>query len=107
MLLDRYGTTAEAYLSSLDGAERMLAHAPTFSTQEIAYSARHERVGRLSDIVLRRTLIGLLGQASAAAIAEIAGVAGEALDWPAERVASEIEGTTRLLAARHGVPVPA
>jgi glycerol-3-phosphate dehydrogenase len=103
-LLDRYGTAAESYLASLDGPDRMLASLPRYSEQEIACIARNERVARLSDIVLRRSLVGLLGEASPEAITEIGGIAGAALGWSPDRLTSEIQSTERLIATHHGVP---
>jgi glycerol-3-phosphate dehydrogenase len=104
-LLDRYGTRALDRIDQLPaGGQGMLANLPGYSSAELAAIAKNERVATLSDVVLRRTQIGLLGLATPAAIAELAAVVGAALGWSAARIDDEIRRTERLLATRHGVP---
>lgn len=103
-LFARYGSRAASYLAQLPRpAEIMLKTASGYSEQEIAYLACQERVTRLADILLRRTTIALLGEASPAAIDEIGSIAGRALGWTAQRVSEEIDATRQVLAQRHVV----
>ena len=89
-LLARYGLWAEDYLMDVTtAAEQPLAHLPGYSVGEIRHIARHEAVVHLDDLVLRRSVIGLLGEATPAAIDELAELVGEALGWPADRRAEE------------------
>ncbi|CAN5155588.1 glycerol-3-phosphate dehydrogenase/oxidase [soil metagenome] len=104
-LYERYGTSADAYLASLGGAaENPLQQVPGYSVEEIRYIAASERVTRLSDVVMRRTLIALGGHASESAVAEVAAIVAQPLDWEAARMAEEIALTHAELRGRHRVP---
>jgi glycerol-3-phosphate dehydrogenase len=104
-LFGRYGARTMTYLALLPPAtsETMLHHLPTYSVQEITFLATQERVARLEDVVLRRTAIALLGDATEPAIAELGPVVGAALGWTDDRVRDEIAATKQLLAKRHVV----
>lgn len=104
LLADRYGSTAAAIAAAevADGG-RTLAAAPTYSRAEIVAIARDERVTRLEDVVLRRTLMGFEGLAGAEQVAELADVVGDVLGWSAERRVAERDACNRLLRERHGV----
>ena len=106
-LLARYGTRArDAARAIAAGPDAPLASLPDHSTGEIAWIARGEMVTRLSDVILRRTLIALRGLASEQAVREVSGVVADALGWtPAQRAAEE-EATLALLRARHGAGLP-
>ncbi len=93
-------------------ADAPLRHAPEYTGGEIAWLARQERVTRLEDVILRRTLIAFEGLAGRACIEEVGSVVAAALDWSAPQQAAEVEATCRLLGTRHGVgglqdPAPA
>ncbi|NUQ37676.1 MAG: hypothetical protein HUU23_07715, partial [Caldilineales bacterium] len=85
------------------GADAPLAAAPDFSRREIAYLVTHEMVGRLDDVLLRRTLLGMLGQTTPSLVVELAAAAGEAAGWAEARQQAEIERTRHIFADRHGV----
>jgi glycerol-3-phosphate dehydrogenase len=53
--------------------------------------AEDEHVLHLSDLVRRRSVITLLGQASEAALAELAEIVGDVLGWDAERRKQEMD----------------
>ncbi len=57
----------------------------------------------LDDLVLRRTLLGMLGQLTRPALDELADIVGETLGWTAPQKKSETARTLRLLSERHGV----
>jgi glycerol-3-phosphate dehydrogenase len=115
-LLGRYGTRArDAARAIAAGPDAPLAALPDHSTAEIAWIAREELVTALADVILRRTLIALRGQASEEAVREVAAVLADALGWtPAQRADQEAT-TLALLRDRHGAgqtsnaahPVPA
>ena len=85
ILLDRYGTSAEAYADD----ETPLTALPDYSLGEVRRLAGAESVVRLTDLLCRRTTLALLGRASAEAIDELAGIVGDALGWDEERRAAE------------------
>lgn len=92
VLLDRYGTTAEAYATG-GGAEarQALASLPDYTAGEITRIATDEYVEHLTDLVCRRSTIALLGQADRPVLSELAGIAGAALGWDRARQDKEIE----------------
>lgn len=100
-LFARYGTAARAMTL---GGDRPLPDLPGYSWEEIAWLCQTERVTRLADLVLRRTLIAFDNLATKAAVEALAEVAGAALGWEAGRRAEEVAETLDLLRRRHGVP---
>jgi glycerol-3-phosphate dehydrogenase len=65
--------------------------------------AEQEKIVHLDDLILRRTIMALLGQLSFELLAELAGVLAPVLGWSEERMQQEIERTLRLLEKVHGV----
>jgi glycerol-3-phosphate dehydrogenase len=103
-LFVRYGTRAEEvadYLAA--GPDAPLTHHSGYSRREIEFIALRERVMHLDDVVLRRTLIGLLGETTRRLLEELAGIAAAVLDWSPERAAGEVERTAQTLERVHGV----
>ena len=81
-LIDRYGSGAErvvAYLKA--GADEPLKHHDAYSRREIEYIALNERVVHLDDLIMRRTLMGLLGQVNLPLLEELAEIVGPTLGW--------------------------
>ena len=94
-LQERYGTGADrvaAYMQA--GPDSPLASLPRYSRREIEFIARNERVLHLDDLILRRTLIGLLGEATRPVIEELAAVVAPVLHWPPQTAAAEVGRTT-------------
>jgi glycerol-3-phosphate dehydrogenase len=103
-LLDRYGTGADrvaAYLQA--GPDAPLACHSGYSRREIEFMALHERVVHLDDVILRRTLMALLGQVNRPLLEELAAIASPVLQWSREDAAAEVERTIELLEKVHGV----
>lgn len=103
-LFERYGTYAEqvaAFMAAGDDAP--LTHHAAYSRREIAFLATQERVLRLDDLILRRTLIAWLGGFTMPLLDEIAGVVGEALGWSEARQAEEVTRAAHILQDEHGV----
>ncbi|MBZ5516508.1 MAG: glycerol-3-phosphate dehydrogenase/oxidase [Acidobacteriia bacterium] len=104
VLLDRYGTRAEEVAQWLISApDQDLRFLPLYSRREIQFIASQESVVHLDDLILRRTLMALLGQLRLDLLEELANVLAPALDWSQERTRLEIERTVRLLEQVHGV----
>jgi glycerol-3-phosphate dehydrogenase len=103
-LLERYGTRAED-VAQFTRAEpdQPLRSLPEFSRREIQFLAFQERIARLDDLVLRRTIMALLGQLSLRLLEELAEVLGEELGWSQERTRQEVARTVKLLTEVHGV----
>ena len=110
-LTERYGTGADrvaAYLvagpaSAQSDVDAPLASHPGYSRREVEFIALNERVVHLDDIILRRTLIGLLGEATRPVIDELAAIVAPVLHWPPQTAAAEVARTTHLLEKVHGM----
>ncbi|WP_233437900.1 glycerol-3-phosphate dehydrogenase/oxidase [Agromyces laixinhei] len=107
-LLERYGTRAESFITSIEGEQdESLAHHPGYSRREIAWLAGNEQVVHLADVVLRRTSIAFTGALTVPLLDELAEIVGAVLGWDFERRAIEAATTRELLAERHGVDLEA
>jgi glycerol-3-phosphate dehydrogenase len=106
-LLDRYGTRAAGVVEFLGAAsDRPLRWLPEYSEREIQFVAAQERVAHLEDLVLRRTLIGVLGQLTLNLLNELASVVAPVLGWADDRARQEIDRTIETLRRVHGVQLP-
>jgi len=103
-LLERYGTGADRVADHLlAGPDEPLARHGGYSRREIEFIARNERVVHLDDLILRRTLMGILGEVSLPLLQELAEIASPALGWSQHAAKAEVERTTELLRRVHGV----
>jgi glycerol-3-phosphate dehydrogenase len=103
-LLERYGTRAEAVADFLNrAADAPLTSLPEFSKREITFLAQYEKVKHLDDLLLRRTMLAMLGRVTKENLFEIADVLAAALGWSDAQKTAEAERALRLLADRHGV----
>jgi glycerol-3-phosphate dehydrogenase len=103
-LVERYGTGADkvaAYLQA--GPDAPLAGHGGYSRREIEFIARHERVVHLDDLILRRTLMGMLGEVSLPLLEELAAIVSPVLEWSQQDAVAEVERTVELLKRVHGV----
>ncbi len=86
-LLARYGTAAEVVAATDDTPFGSL---PDYSVGEIEWLAANDDVVYLADLVYRRSTIGILGNATAGTLLELAAVAGRVLGWDTECQAIEV-----------------
>jgi len=94
VLFERYGTQAEVYAFSAGAdAERPLRTLPAYTVGEIRRIAANEYVEHLADLVYRRSIIGLVGDAREGVLRELAQVAGEVLGWDPARIEREVAAT--------------
>jgi glycerol-3-phosphate dehydrogenase len=101
-LLKRYGTAAKQIAQELQ-PDTPLESAPCYSREEILWITRNERVTRLEDMILRRTLMAFEGVADSACVDEVGRIMASALSWTGERLRRETEATRLLLETRHRV----
>jgi glycerol-3-phosphate dehydrogenase len=105
-LLDRYGTRAEAVAQFISAApDQPLGSLPEYSRREIQFMASQESIVHLDDLILRRTIMALLGQLSLDLLEELAGVLAPVLEWSQERSQQETERAAKLLWEVHGVKI--
>ncbi|MBM6621389.1 glycerol-3-phosphate dehydrogenase/oxidase [Micrococcaceae bacterium RIT802] len=103
VLLERYGTRADEVLAASGPDDTLLRHCAELSVDELGHMARHEQVGRLVDVFIRRTSLAFRGLVTAELIAECADVLAPVLAWDAARVEAECAGARRVLSEEHGV----
>ncbi|MBS1250874.1 MAG: Aerobic glycerol-3-phosphate dehydrogenase [Chloroflexi bacterium] len=105
-LFARYGTRAADMANFIAGAAQEdlpLEKAPSYSHYEITYLSRQEMITHLDDLLLRRSLLAMLGQLSTSLISELAEVLGEELGWSPGSRRAEIQRTLRILEEDHNV----
>ena len=103
-LYTRYGTRTEAVATFINrAADEPLKTLPEYTRREIAFLAQSEKAIHLDDILLRRTMLAMLGRLTKPNVEEIADALGASLGWSVEQKNAEVERTLRLLADRHGV----
>jgi glycerol-3-phosphate dehydrogenase len=103
-LIERYGSRAEkvaAYIQARPDA--LLTYHNGYSRREIEFIARYERVAHLDDLILRRTLMGILGEVSLALLEELAAIISPVLEWSPQESKAEVVRTVGLLQRVHGV----
>jgi glycerol-3-phosphate dehydrogenase len=104
ILLDRYGTRADDVAVFITaGSDAALLNQPQYTQREIKFLVSHEQVIHLDDLILRRTVMGLLGHVNRPLLEELAEIVGAELDWSQEEIRVEIERASKILTARHGV----
>ncbi len=104
VLLDRYGTRAEAIIQYIAADQDvMITGLEDYSRREMLFLANYEYVERLDDLLLRRTLIGWMGQLTMDTLHEIGQIAADALGWDESRTRQETERAAQLLIQQHGV----
>ncbi len=97
-LLDRYGARAEEVAAFLiAAADAPLRYHSGFSQREIMFIVQCERAVHLDDVVLRRTLLALLGQLNKPLLEEIAHMMAASLGWSPETTQVEINRTLQFL----------
>ena len=104
ILFERYGTRVESLAEFLKLSEDTeLNYLPDFTRREILFLIQHEKVEHLDDLLLRRTMLAMLGRLTRDAVNEVNGILAEAHGWNADRTQAEAEKTLRLLKDRHKV----
>jgi len=76
---------------------------PHYTRGEIGAMAKREKIVHLDDLLLRRTLLGYLGQLTRPLVEEMANALGESLGWDELHKQAEVMRTLNILADRHGV----
>lgn len=103
-LVRRYGSQAADVAHAVALSPRALKGNPAYHDGEIRWIIRQERVTRLADIILRRTLLPFEDGLSPSLIGDIAAIAAAELGWSEEQLQQEILATTAMLQKRHRVP---
>ncbi len=106
-LLERYGTRA------IDVKQYIAAHGDdspvadgALSTDELAYQVENEQVVHLIDVLLRRTSIAFVGDATLEVVQEIADALAPILGWTKTQRDAEVRATRDILVEEHGLDLP-
>ncbi len=103
-LVQRYGSRAAMAAAFLVAApDAPLATAPDHSRRECLWLVAHEKVRDLSDLLMRRTSLGIEGRVTAALMAETAPLLGAALNWTQPETDAAIDRLRATLARHHRV----
>lgn len=99
-LIDRYGSRAvDVGAATLE--DPVMISGTNYSRGEIRWLLRQGRVGRLQDIVLRRTRMPFDGGMTVATIAELATLCAAELGWDNARQQAETADVIEVLRKRH------
>jgi glycerol-3-phosphate dehydrogenase len=103
-LFMRYGTRLEAMADYMRRApDQPLKTLADTTQREIAFVVLNEKVVHLDDLLLRRSMLAMLGMLTRESVEELAEVTGELLGWDAEQKQIEVTRVLAILADRHGV----
>jgi glycerol-3-phosphate dehydrogenase len=106
LLLTRYGTRAEEVIRFLDGGpDQLLRSTRELSVRELEFMARHEQIGHLTDVLIRRTSLAFRGLVTGELLNEMAGVMAVPLGWDVAAQAREIHNAEEVLGRLHRVQV--
>lgn len=104
VLFDRYGTYAAAIAEyCAAGSDAYLENHAGYTRREISFLTKNEKIIHLDDLILRRSLIGMLGQSSGGLLIELAQIMGAELGWSSEQAVQEAKRCAELLVKRHRV----
>jgi len=104
VLFERYGTRAESIATFMNGGtDHPLQTLPDYSLREVMFIVTHEKVFHLDDLLLRRSMLAMLGRLSHEAVKELADIIANTLGWTKEEKDSEVARTLSILADRHRV----
>jgi glycerol-3-phosphate dehydrogenase len=106
-LIGRHGGDARALVRESAPSELEAVPGTTTAWAELHWALRHEQVRFLDDLLLRRTRLGLLLPAGAAALLpRLEPVAREALGWSAGEWRDQCKRYAQIIARSYSVPTP-
>lgn len=104
VLFDRYGTRADQIATFISrGKDAPLKSLPSYSRREIGFLAQYEKIVHLDDLLLRRSILAMLGRLTRDSVVEMADALGEALAWTGEQKKIEVARTLEIMANQHSV----
>ncbi|WP_255768948.1 glycerol-3-phosphate dehydrogenase/oxidase [Pseudarthrobacter sulfonivorans] len=106
LLLTRYGTRAEEVIAFLDaGPDRLLRSTRELSVRELEFMARHEQIGHLADVLIRRTSLAFRGLVTGELLNEVSEALAGPLGWDSAAQAREIQHAEEVLERFHRIQV--
>jgi glycerol-3-phosphate dehydrogenase len=102
VLFARYGSRSREIVAYRADDNIPLKHY-AMTRREAAFLAEKEKVARLDDLILRRSLMAYLGHLNRSLIDELAGIVADVLGWNDEQKQAEVARTLKILRDQHGV----
>ena len=103
-LAARYGSRASDVARFIcEAPDAALASRPDFSRREMLFLIANERVRRIDDLLLRRTMLGIEGRVTPDLVAEVAGLMAESFDWDEAGRNEAVKNFETIMARRHRV----
>jgi glycerol-3-phosphate dehydrogenase len=103
-LFDRYGSRVEPMAMFISKSpDQELRSLPGYTKRELAFLAQEEKIVHLEDLLLRRSMLAMLGQLTRERLDELAEVVSESLGWSGQQKKAEVQQALSVLAGRHGV----
>jgi glycerol-3-phosphate dehydrogenase len=104
VLYSRYGSRTEAIATFIKrAADEPLKSLPEYSRREIMFLVQNEKAMRLDDLLLRRTMLAMLGRLTKEIALELAAILGECMSWSVDQKNAEVARALQLLSEKHGV----
>lgn len=104
ILFERYGTRVEDIITFMaQGKDEPMKTLPDYSRREIAFLAQNEKIVHLDDLLLRRSLLAMLGRLTSDSIDELAEALGDAIGWENTKKKDEVKRSLEIMRDRHGV----
>jgi glycerol-3-phosphate dehydrogenase len=103
-LFTRYGTRAAeiaAYIGA--GTDTPLKSKADYSRREIMFLVEREKIVHLDDLILRRSMLGMLGFVTGEMLLELAEILSGVSGWSEQQAEDEARRTAEILRIRHGV----
>ena len=103
-LFERYGTCAMQVAAFMRaGADVSLKSNPGYTRREVEYIIEREKAVYVDDLLLRRSTLAWLGEATPALVNELAEIMGASLGWTEDQKKAEAQRALDILRDRHGV----
>jgi glycerol-3-phosphate dehydrogenase len=104
VLYSRYGSRTEAVARFMNlEADAQLKFLPDYTRREIIFMIKNEKSMRLEDLLLRRTMLAMLGRLTMESVQELGEIFGECAGWDTKQKNAEVAHALNLLRDRHGV----
>lgn len=103
VLFTRYGNNPSLFEFVSAEKDRPVNNLRMYSTREVTYLVQTENVIHLDDLILRRTIIAILGLLNNEVLEDLAKITADTLGWGAKQTKEEIARTKQILKTKHGV----
>ena len=105
-LFERYGTRAMEIARYIKAKkDEPLKSKPNWTRREVEFLVECEKAVHVDDILLRRSTLAWLGEATRPLVDELAEIMGDLLGWKADQKKAEVKHALEVLKEFHGVVI--